>query len=64
MIEEQRELLSTLDLASYLGVPVTTLYGWRYKGEGPRASKVGRHLRYRRIDVEAWLDDRGRTDKR
>jgi hypothetical protein len=36
-------------------VPVKSLYQWRYQGHGPRAHRVGRHLRYRWEDVEAWL---------
>ena len=46
------------ELAAILGVPLSTLYQWRYKGEGPPACKVGRHLRYRREAVERWLLDR------
>jgi excisionase family DNA binding protein len=50
------EFLSPEDLAAELRVPLATVYGWRYKGTGPRALKVGRHVRYRREDVDAWLD--------
>jgi hypothetical protein len=28
-------------------VPVATLYGWRHRGEGPAAYRIGRHVRYR-----------------
>jgi excisionase family DNA binding protein len=49
-------LLSVDDLSTYLGVPVKTLYQWRHKGLGPRGLRVGRHLRYRRQDVDSWLD--------
>jgi excisionase family DNA binding protein len=59
MVKSADELWTPCELAGYLGVPVATLYGWRYKGSGPRSIKVGRHLRYRRGDVEAWLDDCG-----
>jgi excisionase family DNA binding protein len=53
----QREaLMSAQELAEYLGVPVATIYRWRYRHEGPRALKIGRHLRYRTIDIERWLD--------
>jgi len=45
------------EVAEYLGVPVPTLYQWRHRGVGPRASKVGKHLRYRWADVEAYLDE-------
>ncbi|MBM0205551.1 helix-turn-helix domain-containing protein [Micromonospora sp. STR1s_5] len=44
------------DVSTYLGVPVATLYQWRYRRIGPRASRVGRHLRYDPADVRAWLD--------
>lgn len=44
-------------LADYLGVPVRTIYAWRAHGKGPRAHKIGKHLRFRRCDVEAWLAD-------
>lgn len=43
------------DVSHFLGVPVTTLYRWRYLGTGPTASRIGRHLRYLREDVEAWV---------
>ena len=48
-------LLSPDDVAAFLGVPVTTLYQWRYKGVGPRGLRIGRHLRYRQDEVDAWL---------
>jgi excisionase family DNA binding protein len=44
------------EVAEYLGVPVKTLYRWRTCHTGPRASKVGKHLRYRWADVDRWLD--------
>jgi excisionase family DNA binding protein len=53
---ERRALGTAEEVAEYLGVPVATLYQWRYHDKGPRASKVGRHIRYRWADVEAWLD--------
>lgn len=49
--------MTTEELADYLGVPVATVYQWRTKGTGPRAIKVGRHLRFRAADVDAWLDE-------
>lgn len=52
-------LLSTQEVARILTVPVTTLYCWRYKGTGPKAFRVGKHLRYRLEDVLTWLDQLG-----
>jgi excisionase family DNA binding protein len=48
-------LATPAEVASYLQVPVKTLYTWRYKEVGPRGHRVGRHLRYRWEDVDAWL---------
>jgi len=48
--------MSPEEFADYLGVPVGSVYAWRYKGAGPRAMKVGRHVRYRVEDVEAWIE--------
>ncbi|MDP9458993.1 MAG: helix-turn-helix domain-containing protein [Actinomycetota bacterium] len=55
-MEQRRPLGATPEVAAYLGVPVQTLYVWRTKGVGPRAVRVGKHLRYRWSDVDAWLD--------
>ncbi len=56
VIDLREEVLSVDEVAQRLGVPKTTLYGWRYKGKGPRSHRVGRHLRYRWSDVLEWLD--------
>ena len=50
------DLMTTEEVSDYLRIPVPTLWQWRSRGLGPRAAKVGRHLRYRRRDVDAWLD--------
>jgi excisionase family DNA binding protein len=57
-------LFSPEEVASYLGVPVKTLFQWRYKGVGPRGIRVGRHVRYRSDDVEAWLERVGDPERR
>lgn len=49
-------LWSVEDVSAFLGVPVATLYQWRYRRCGPRAYRVGRHLRYDPADVRAWLN--------
>ena len=54
---EQERLLSPADVASYLGVPLRTVYRWRSRGEGPRGYRVGRHVRYMLDDVDRWLED-------
>jgi len=54
-MERLDELLSPQDLAGYLDVPVKTVYRWRHRGLGPAGFRVGRHVRYRRSDVEEWI---------
>ncbi|WP_416901625.1 helix-turn-helix transcriptional regulator [Micromonospora echinospora] len=44
------------DVSAFLGIPVGTLYQWRHRRIGPRASRVGRHLRYDPTDVRAWVE--------
>jgi len=43
------------DVAAYLEVPIETLYAWRKKGYGPKAARVGKHLRYDPDAVRAWF---------
>lgn len=54
-------LLTVEDLADYLGVPVATLYQWRYRREGPPGFRVGRHVRYRWSDVQDWIEHQVKT---
>jgi excisionase family DNA binding protein len=50
-------LWSIEDVAEYLSVPVGTVYSRRKRRQGPKAYRVGRHLRFRSTDVEAWLEE-------
>lgn len=43
------------DVARFLGVPVRTVYQWRYLGTGPKGARVGKHVRYLPEDVLAWF---------
>lgn len=49
-------LFTINEVAEYLGIPVATLYQWRYRGEGPDGFRVGRHVRYRWSEIEAWIE--------
>ena len=49
-------LLTAPALAAYLSVPLGTVYAWNYRGVGPSSCHVGRYVRYRRSDVENWLE--------
>ena len=49
-------LLTADQVALWLGKPKATLYAWRTRGLGPRGIKVGGDLRYRRSDIEAYIE--------
>lgn len=52
-----RTLWGPTDVADYLGVPVGTVYQWRTRGFGPPGRRVGKYVRYKPDDVEAWFDE-------
>lgn len=43
------------ELAAFLSVSNQALYDLRSKGRGPRGFRVGRLLRFRLSEVEAWI---------
>jgi excisionase family DNA binding protein len=55
--EAQPELMTPQEVADYLRIPLRTVYLWRSKGIGPPGKTIGRHLRYRRSALEAWIDE-------
>jgi excisionase family DNA binding protein len=61
-LQAGEKLMSLTDVSELLGIPVHTLYRWRHNGDGPAGYRVGRHVRYRREAVEAWLEQQ--ADKR
>ncbi|GHJ22539.1 DNA-binding protein [Streptomyces albus] len=53
---KRRALACPKEVADYLGVPAPTLYQWKYRGIGPQVHKAGKHLCYRWVEVDAWLN--------
>jgi len=49
-------VLTTSELAEYLGVNAQTIYDLRADGRGPTGFRVGREIRFRVSDVIRWLD--------
>lgn len=48
-------LLTTTDAAEHLGWRPNTLEKLRVRGEGPPFVKLGRSVRYRACDIEAYV---------
>ncbi len=53
----ERSILTVDQAAVYLAISKATLYTWRTRriGFGPRAVKFGGSLRYRQVDLDAWV---------
>lgn len=61
IIERSRELLDDKQAAAYLTTTPGTLGVWRSTGRyNLPFVKVGRNVRYRRADLDAWLEKRYR----
>ena len=50
------QLLDTQETAALLSVEPDTLSHWRYRGGGPKFVKIGRSVRYRRMDLLAFIE--------
>ncbi len=50
-------LMNTKEAALRLGVQPGTLEVWRVYGKGPKFRKLGRAVRYREMDLEAYLSE-------
>ena len=59
---DKNDLLTPEALGGWLGKTPAALANWRYMGLGPKFIKLGpRAVRYRRQDVEDWLDENTRN---
>lgn len=58
------ELLTTGEVSAITKVPATTLRAWRHDQTGPKSFKLGGLTRYRRSDLEAWLNRQYTTTQR
>ena len=50
-------LWSIKDVGRYLDVPVATIYQWLVRGEGPRATRMGKHLLFEPEVVRTWVSE-------
>jgi excisionase family DNA binding protein len=52
------EVLTTAEAAKYVRLSKPTLERFRLIGEGPNYCKLGGAVRYRRCDLDEWLQTR------
>ncbi len=50
--------VDTKGAAERIGLAVKTLENMRTRGDGPRFLKLGRAVRYRLADLDAWMAER------
>lgn len=63
LIEASKQLLDDKAAAQVLDVTTGTLSVWRCTGRYALPFvKIGRKVRYRRADLEKWLEQRSRTN--
>lgn len=54
----EQQWLTPKEICAQLQIPEQTFYQWRVKHAGPKAHRIGKHLRINRQDFEAWLSAR------
>lgn len=57
------QLMTTDEVAQYLGLAPSTLNTWRSRGRGPQFIKVGKLVRYSRSEVDYWLGNVSRSPR-
>lgn len=55
------KLMTTKELADYLGVACSTLIQYRKDGTGPVYIKLGHLVRYKKMDVDIWVEEKKTT---
>lgn len=52
------DILMTREAAIYVRLSKPTLERYRTSGGGPKFAKLGAAVRYRKADLDAWLESR------
>jgi excisionase family DNA binding protein len=52
------DILNTKEAAAYVRLGKPTLERFRISGDGPKYCKLGGAVRYRKADLDAWLESR------
>jgi excisionase family DNA binding protein len=57
-VVEMQDMFNTCEAAKYVSLASVTLERMRITGEGPAFVRLGRSVRYRRADLENWINGR------
>jgi len=60
---EAERLLTDVEAANFLNTATQTLRTWRWRGTGPRWLKIGRLARYRKADLELFIEQSARLPR-
>jgi len=60
-IKTIKSVMDVNEVCDYLGVSLQTVYGWVWRKKIPHV-KMGRLLRFRLQDIEAWLEAKAVKD--
>jgi excisionase family DNA binding protein len=55
---EEKAMFNSREASAYLGCSESVMRLWRSQGQGPRYFRAGKLIRYRRADLDAWIEAR------
>ncbi|MBO7938955.1 helix-turn-helix domain-containing protein [Streptomyces sp. S9] len=55
--------MTTKELAAHVRKSPATVRSWRHRGLGPRGTRIGKAVLYRRDAVAKWLEEREQADE-
>jgi excisionase family DNA binding protein len=61
MVHPSQDILTETEASTVLSVSVRTLQAWRLRGGGPKYLKFGRSVRYRRDELQAFIEAASRA---
>jgi predicted DNA-binding transcriptional regulator AlpA len=53
----EKIMLSPVEVQNLYGIKVATLAAWRLNGHGPDYFKLGNLVKYKKSELDAWVED-------
>ena len=57
------EYLTVEQLSAYIKIEPGTIYNWKQLGLGPKRTKLGKRVLFKKSDVDAWIAGQNEADK-